>query len=170
MDLSWPAANRTAKPWCHESAIPSLTNETNIPYHRGAHRNCTPNSKTTKEFCAPTIPKTCSCIQRPRIKEVPTKTIVEPRHRTKARGPSHPHQSKYMTLTIRTGRTTEIPQRTCGTRNYMTIQKSIRCRLLLHQKEKWEVMPHSRLPTCKWMDSQESISPAANPPTDRPTP
>src|SRR5216683_4418685 len=142
MDLPRPTTDHTSKSRRHKSTISPPSNETDIPHYRRARRNCTLNNKTTDEFHPLAIPKTRPHVRRPRIKEVPTETIVGPRHQTKTRSPSHPHQSKHTTLPVGIRRTTEIPRRTYEMRNHTTIQKPIRRRLFLHQKEKWEVMPH----------------------------
>jgi len=90
-----------------------------------------------------------------------------PQDRAETWSAPNSNQLKHSPITTRNGRTRQIYQRTHHQRHHTRLQKSLRRRLLLHQKEEWEATTSTGLLTSQRMDHQKSLPLTSNPTTDR---
>jgi hypothetical protein len=86
-----------------------------------------------------------------------------PHNRTQTGSTSGTPWQTNPTLPSRANRTPIICKRTHRKRHNQTLQKPLQVAILLHQKERWQTLTGTRLPTCQSMDYMQCIPTSANP-------
>jgi hypothetical protein len=149
----------------HQKYTTHQENPTNIygkNHHWSSNRLGSPRS--TETICT-----VYQSLQRRRIPQLPTNMHLGPRNRVKTRCPRHHTQENILTIADRTRRNPQVHQRTPEVRNHLTIKRTICSPFLLHQEERQQTTPSTRLPKTQRMDYLQPLTITPYPPTHRQT-
>jgi hypothetical protein len=120
--------------------------------HRYGGRPTNTSLKASRKARSPTltnskgVPPTLICVQRSRIKAIPTTTRMGSRHRTETRPPRTYAREGVRPNPTRTRSTGNVPPRTPRQGIHYRVQKPIRGSIFLRQKERRETSTSTGLP------------------------
>ncbi len=161
MDQPLPAAHHSKGHGCSNGTVLGEDDKiTTNENKKGEHRTTNPRTSSPSVL---TIPQS---IQQRRIKEVPTRATMGPRHRPERRSTIHPHQLKHSLVPTQARGAQKVPQRAPRSRDDMTVEEPLCHCLLLHKEKEREVEARTRLQTHQHVDHPKQIPTTINPPAD----